>query len=354
MSIIIFIVVLAVLVLVHEFGHFWVAKKSGMKVDEFGFGFPPRLFGIKRGETLYSVNLLPLGGFVKIVGENNEEGEDPRSFINKPFFARFATLFAGVFMNFVLAGFLLAIGFVIGLPTVVPEGQEVPRFAHISNPSVSILLVNPESPAAEAGLKEGDSIKAVDGQEVNTVEQLITHVNSKPGQNVTLDITRGNEALSLDVYSRPNPPEGSGPIGISLGNVGKITYPWWYSPIVGFQSAWRITVLTVQSFGQLIFRGEGLESLGGPVKIAAMTGQVTKLGIEYLIQFAAFLSINLAVLNIVPFPALDGGRILFLFIEKIRGKKNNPQIEQWANVIGFALLITLIIWITVRDVVSLV
>jgi regulator of sigma E protease len=353
-SIIIFIVVLAILVLVHEFGHFWVAKKSGMKVDEFGFGFPPRLFGFKRGETLYSVNLFPLGGFVKIVGENNEEEQDPRSFVNKSFFARFATLFAGVFMNFILAGFLLAVGFMIGLPTVVPEGQEVPRFATISDPSVSVLMVQPQSPAADAGLKEGDTIKSADGIAVNEVEQFINHVKSKPGQNVALDIQRGNENLSLNVFSRENPPEGSGPIGISLGNVGRITYPWWYTPIVGFQSAWRITVLTVQSFGQLIFRGEGLESLGGPVKIASMTGQVTKLGIEYLIQFAAFLSINLAVLNIVPFPALDGGRILFLFIEKIRGKKNNPQIEQWANLIGFALLITLIVWITVRDVVSLV
>ncbi len=354
MSVIIFIVVLAILVLVHEFGHFWVAKKSGMKVDEFGFGFPPRLFGIKRGETLYSINLLPLGGFVKIVGENNEESSDPRSFVNKTFFQRFATLFAGVFMNFILASLLLAIGFVIGLPTVVPEGQEVPRYAHISNPSVSILLVDPSSPASDAGLKEGDAIKKVDGQDVNDVEQFITYVRSKPGENIALDVTRGNDALSMSVYSRPNPPEGAGPIGISLGDVGKITYPWWYAPIVGVASAWRITVLTVQSFGQLIFHGKGLESLGGPVKIAAMTGQVTKLGIEYLIQFAAFLSINLAVLNIVPFPALDGGRILFLFIEKIRGKKNNPSIEQWANVIGFALLILLIVWITVRDVVSLI
>jgi regulator of sigma E protease len=352
--IIVFIAILALLVLVHEFGHYWVAKKSGMKVEEFGFGFPPRLFGIKRGETLYSVNLLPLGGFVKIVGENNDNADDPRSFGNRPFMGRLLTLIAGVVMNFVLACILLAIGFGIGLPTVVESDSQVPKFGSLSEAKIAVLQISPESPAATAGLKEGDQVKKIDGNEFSEISPAIEHIKSKAGQNIAVEVLRGDETVKLDIASRANPPEGEGALGVALGKVGELTFPWWYTPVVGVKAAWHITTLTVDAFVDLIFKGQGVESLGGPVKIAVLTGQVAKLGIAYLIQFTAFLSVNLAVLNILPFPALDGGRVLFLIIEKIRGKKNNPKIEQVFNAVGFALLLLLIVWITARDVISLI
>jgi regulator of sigma E protease len=342
------------LVLVHEFGHFIVAKKSGMQVDEFGFGFPPRLFGIKKGGTLYSVNLLPLGGFVKIAGENNEDYENPKSFVNKSFFARFFTLAAGVIMNFLLACVLLTIGFGIGLPTEVPQGLTLPARATIKESSLTIVEVVKDSPAAKAGLLEGDMIAAIDGKPFANVDDLITYVKSRAGNNLDFEIKRGSEDFHKQVFSRTDPPSGQGAIGIAPAMVGRISFPWYYAPVVGFNASVRLVENTFSGFYHLFVKGEGFGSVGGPVKIASMTGQVAKLGFPYLIQFAALLSINLAVLNIIPFPALDGGRILFLVIEKIRGKKNNQKIEQWFNTAGFALLLLLIIFITVRDVTGLI
>lgn len=350
MTIILFIVILAVLVLVHEFGHFIVAKKSGMKVDEFGFGFPPRLFGVRRGETLYSFNLLPLGGFVKIVGENNSDADDPRSFVHKSFKARFGTLVAGVTMNVLLAIVLMSIGFGIGLPAAVAPGETLPAHATLKSESVSILQVEPNSPAKNAGLKEGDAILSLDGHTFTDADGVSSYIHSREGSVVNFHVKRGSEELDLKAEARKDHPADQGAVGIAIGNVGMLSYPWWYTPVAGVKATWQIIETTVVGFYQLIKGGIGFDQLGGPVKIASLTGQVAKLGFVYVLQFAAFLSVNLAILNILPFPALDGGRVLFLLIEKIRGKKNNAAIENWANTIGFALLILLIAVITFHDI----
>lgn len=353
LAIIVFILILAALVLVHEFGHFIMAKRAGMKVDEFGFGFPPRIFGFRKGETLYSINLIPLGGFVRIVGENNEDMENPRSFINKSFWQRFSTLVAGVIMNFLLAWVLFAIGFGIGLPTQVSQGETLPAHATLSSPRVTILQTDANSPAEAAGLRTGDIIIKVNGRPVENMDQVSESIKAAQGSQVNMEVMRGSKVLDLPVQARQNPPEGQGPTGIALGLVGNLKYPWYMTPLKGLQATINVIGGTAAAFYHLIFQGQGLSSLGGPVKIAALTGQVTDLGFTYILQFAAFLSVNLGILNILPFPALDGGRILFLFIEKIRGKRNNQYYERLANALGFGLLILLILIISVRDVRSL-
>ncbi|MEK7651643.1 MAG: RIP metalloprotease RseP [Patescibacteria group bacterium] len=357
-AVIIFVIILGLLVLVHEFGHFIVAKKSGMLVEEFGIGFPPRLFSFKKGETKYSFNLIPLGGFVKILGENNKEGENPRSFINKSFFSRFSTLVAGVLMNFVLAWVLFSIGFGIGLPTVIQSGETLPKYGTLRSEAVTILEVAPNSPAEKAGIRAGDNILGADefvltGQGDASVDQFIVYVKSKAGTDVQMHVRRGSEELYLTINPRLNPPPEEGAIGIALGNVGKLSFPWYLAPVMGLKATGNVISGTASAFWNLIAHGEGLSSVGGPVKIASLTGQVSKLGFAYILQFAAFLSVNLGILNIVPFPALDGGRVLFLIIEKIRGKRNNETFEQYANAIGFGLLIMLILVITARDIKGL-
>ncbi len=355
-AVIVFVIILGLLVLVHEFGHFIVAKKSGMLVEEFGFGFPPRLFSFKKGETRYSVNLIPLGGFVKILGENNKDVENPRSFVNKSFLARFSTLVAGVLMNFVLAWVLFSVGFGIGLPTVVQSGETIPAHGRLRSEAVTILEVSKNSPAEKAGLRAGDNILAADQVVVNgeqSLDQFVEYVKSRAGSEVSMHLRRGDEELYLTLIPRKDPPPEEGAIGIALGNVGKLSYPWYLAPVKGLSATGNVISGTAVAFWNLIVHGEGVSSVGGPVKIASLTGQVSKLGLAYIMQFAAFLSVNLGILNIVPFPALDGGRVLFLIIEKIRRKRNNEAFEQYANAIGFGLLILLILIITARDIKGL-
>lgn len=354
LSIIVFIAILGVLVFVHELGHFIVAKKSGMQVMEFAFGFGPRLFSIKRGETNYAVNILPFGGYVKIAGENNEDEANPRSFINMGFWPRMATLVAGVAMNAALGWILLSIGMAIGLPIVLTQGDKLPAGAMLRSESVAVLEVAARSPAAKAGIKEGDQIISVDSRKLSDYSKITEYARTRAGNELDLEIKRGSQILRLRVLARAHPPADEGPMGVALANVGLISFPWYAAPVQGFKAAYHVWASTMIGFWSLVSSGAGLEHVGGPIRIAALTNQVTKLGLVYVIQFAAFLSINLAFINIIPFPALDGGRVLFLLIEKIRGKRNNQKIEQIANTIGFALLIILIVFISAKDIKSLI
>lgn len=365
-TIILFILVLGLLVFVHELGHFLVAKKAGMEVTEFGFGFPPRLVGAYRSPggwkmvwgphapadalgTVYSINLILLGGFVKIVGENADAPDHPHSFNKKTFVARFATLAAGVVMNVVLAWVLISIGFASGVPTVVGEGSTVPRGATLSTPHMTIIEVRPTSPAAQGGLRMGDEITSVDDQPFVAIPELQQYIGSRKGSTFTFGVRRGGEDVLLQVSSNANPPQGEGPTGIALGLVGSLQYPWYKAPVVALQATGGQLWSIVKGLGQLVSGGVSLNQLGGPVKIAQLTGQASELGFIYLLQFASFLSLNLAVLNALPIPALDGGRILFLVIEKIRRRAINPAVEQGVNAIGFLVLLLLMLVVTVND-----
>jgi regulator of sigma E protease len=354
LTIIIFLIVLGLLVFVHELGHFVMAKRAGMAVEEFGFGFPPRLFGIKKGETIYSINWIPLGGFVKIVGEDGETGNDPRGFGGKSFGRRLAVLAAGVIMNLIFAWVLISVGLGLGLPTVVNDGDVIPKNAIVKNSMVTVVEVLPDAPAAQAGIKIGDRITQINGVEVSTMEQIQQSTTQNLGKPTQYTIVRGNDVLEKEVTPRIDYPEGQGPTGIALSSVARVSYPWYWAPIKGLETTWNLTWATLSAFGTIIVNLVSGEPAGvdltGPVGIAQLTGDVAALGFVYLLQFTAILSINLAIINAVPFPALDGGRILFLIIEKVRGKKMNANAEQWANAIGFSLLLLLMLIITVRDV----
>ncbi|MBX4187712.1 MAG: RIP metalloprotease RseP [Candidatus Doudnabacteria bacterium] len=352
-TILIFIIILGILVFVHELGHFVMAKRSGMKVEEFGFGFPPRIFGIKKGETIYSINWIPVGGFVKIMGEDGNDTVNPQSFASKGFWPRFATLIAGVTMNVIFAWVILSIAMGIGLPTVITESEHIPDSAKINNPSIVFSGVKKDSPADVAGLKVGDKILAVNGEQVDSIEEMQTLTKNRGGQETNFTVSRGNESIDKTLTPRQSPPEGEGPLGVSLDVVAQVAYPWYEVPFRGAVATWNLLFGTISAFVTVIdqwLSGNSVgDQLSGPVGIAVLTRDVAQLGFIYLLQFTALLSINLAVVNAVPFPALDGGRILFLVIEKIRGKKLPETAEGVANTIGFALLILLMVFVTVRD-----
>jgi regulator of sigma E protease len=353
-SIITFIVILAVLVLSHEFGHFIVAKKSGMKVDEFGFGFPPRIFGVKKGDTTYSLNWIPLGGFVKIAGEDNSDHDDPRSFVNKSFWQRFLVLVAGIIMNFLLAAVLFSIGAAIGVPATYNPGDALPNHTTLQSQGVTVTEVEPNTPAANTGIAEGDIILNINGKSFATATNAVTYLQTQSGQTVQFTLKHDGKTITKSAYDRPNPPAGEGAIGVAVSDVGILKFKWYAAPWAGIQQTWQTITGTVVGLYQLIRSGVGLSSLGGPVKIAQLTGQATALGAIYVLQFAAYLSVNLGILNAIPFPALDGGRILFLVIEKIRGKRNNPNVEGWVNTVGFLALLALILVISAHDVFTLI
>ena len=353
LTILIFFIVLGVLVLVHEFGHFYVAKKAGMRVDEFGFGFPPRMFGVKSGETIYSINWIPFGGFVKVYGEQGEGEDDPRSFASNRAFIRAKVIVAGVVMNLLLAAVLLGFGNFLGLRIGLLDDEAGAR-----DVKIQIINVSSDSPAQMAGINPLDEIirleKGNDVISVGEVEEVQSFVKKYAGQELTLVIGRNSHELDLKLVPRLDPPPGQGELGISLVKTGIVSYPW-------YEAAWRgvrdtgimtanIAVALVVFFKNLLIDSSQVADVSGPVGIAVLTGQAAGLGFNYLLQFVALLSINLAVLNIMPFPALDGGRLLFIGIEKLKGSPVSKGVENIVNATGFALLIALMIWITVKDV----
>lgn len=349
-TILVFFGVLGILILAHEFGHFLAAKKFGMEVQEFGFFYPPRLFKIKRGKTVYSINLIPLGGFVKIKGEDGEARQDPKSFASKPAWQRAITLAAGVLMNFLLAFFLIAIGYMIGLPSLVDD-QTVGR---IRDPKVQIIEIAPDSPAQAVNLEIGDIIRKVNDVEIFESEQVLVALDAARGEETVLTIERLQEMITIQVVPRTTPPEGEGPLGVALVKTAIVSYGPLKAIAEGFLDAIYAVKFIAQAFYQIlrdiILAGRVSPDLSGPVGVAVMTGKVARLGLNYIIQFTAILSINLMIINSFPFPALDGGRLLFLGIESILRRPLNQRIERWVNTFGFALLLLLLAMVTFRDV----
>lgn len=352
LTLLIFLAVLSVLVFVHEFGHFIAARLLGTKVEEFGFGFPPRLFGIKRGETTYSINWIPLGGFVRLKGESGDFRHEHDSFAGKKIWQRMVMVSAGVVMNFVLAAVLFTAGFIYGMPQ---NTEDLPAGARVRDASVMVGRVLEGSPAAEAGFVMGDSVLVIDGQEFAKIEELQFYINERLDQETKWQIERGEEAREIAVTPTTLVQTGKPGIGVGLFSVGTVSYPWYLAPARGVELTVGLTGEILRAFGHVItglVKGEGLAvDLAGPVGIAVFTGQVAALGFVALIQFVAILSINLAIINFVPFPALDGGRFLFLVIETIRGKPVGQKLETAIHQIGFALLLALILLITYRDLI---
>lgn len=362
MNIIIFFIILLVLVIVHEFGHFFSAKKFGIRVDEFGFGFPPKVFGKKYGETEYSLNALPFGGFVKIFGENPDEeslsGPDSaRSFINKPKWQQAIVLFAGVFANFLLAWFLFSFSFMSGLPT--SAGNEVSGHA-LKDIFLTVVSVVPKSPAELAGIKSGDKITSIasgmDSLYEITPDTVKTFVLSHPKQEIIIGYLRANKNLKVGLTPAPSI-DGKPAIGIAMDLIGMAKLPVLTAFWEGMRLTWSVTKGTAVGLYTLIadaLRGRGsLTSVTGPVGLVGIVGDAYKFGFTYLLSFTALISINLAIINLIPFPALDGGRLFFLLIEKIKGSRINPKVANMANMIGFGVLLLLMLLVTYHDIVKL-
>lgn len=358
MNILLFFIVLGVLVFVHEFGHFIVAKKSGIRVDEFGIGFPPRLFKFKKGGTVYSINLIPFGGFVKIFGEDNEVGFG--SFALKPVYIKIAVIIAGVVFNVILAWFLISIGFAAGFPTSV---SDAPEGADVKDAKVLILNVKKDSPAEKAGLKAGDTIIGLafkDGERVIdslSTENIQNFIASGEGKEVILSYKRAD----IETSALIKPQEdifGEGPaIGIAMDEIGTVKLPIHRAIYEGLKMTVNLTIATaveMLGFFKDIFTAKAnLSQISGPVGIIGLVGEASEFGFIYLLSFTAFLSINLAILNIIPFPALDGGRILLLLIEAVKRSPINAKITGVINTVGFAILIILMLVITFSDIIKL-
>ena len=368
LTLITFIIVLSILVFVHELGHFWVAKQFGLKPEEFGFGFPPRAWGRYKSQdgtwktvkgsgevkdaadTIYSVNWLPLGGFVKL-GEDDDPGNNPYHFNNRPIWQRFLILSAGVIMNVVLAAVLLSVGYMIGLPQVLGD---VGSKAIVSNERVQIIEVYSDSPAEQAELKIGDVISRVNGEIIKDSDDLQLNVKSNIGTELDFTITRGDEKINKQITPEIRPESNEGGVGIGITDTGLVRYPWYIAIWEGIKTTIFLVGAIIMAFFNMIkglIMGNGVGAdIAGPVGIAVLTGQVARMGFVYILQFTALLSINLAIINGLPFPALDGGRVLFLFIEKLKGSPVKKEIEGTIHYIGFALLMLLVLVVTIKDV----
>ncbi|TAL19933.1 RIP metalloprotease RseP [Patescibacteria group bacterium] len=347
----IFLILLLVLVLAHEAGHFFAAKKAGVAVEEFGFGFPPRAASVKRGGTVYSFNWVPLGGFVRLKGETGIS-KDKDSFSEQSWPKRLLVIAAGVLMNFVLAAVLFSIGYTIGVPQEL--NVRLPYGARVRERSVQILSVLPGSPAEKSGIQSGDALVSFDGAVIESAGRFREIVQSKKDTSVTIGVRRGGQNFEFAITPQSLPETNRVGVGVALADIGVVYYPWYLAPLGGLRATAVFTGEIIKAFGglmvNLVRTGKPGIEVSGPVGIAVLGGEVARLGFVYLLQFAALLSLNLGVINILPVPALDGGRVLFLVIEKFRGRAVSPRVESLVHQVGFSLLLLLVAYVTLHDV----
>ncbi|MBS3903461.1 MAG: site-2 protease family protein [Anaplasmataceae bacterium] len=339
------------LILVHELGHFLVAKYFRMPVEEFGIGLPPRAWGRRLGETVYSLNWLPFGGFVRIKGEDREPEdlmslatkEKEKLFMFQAPHRRALVIVAGVAVNFIVGWLLLSLVFMIGTPTLI-----------------YIQEVREGGPAALSGVKGNDVITGygVSFDEVIetniAADTFIDFVDKRKGEEMVVRVLRGGEELFFNIIPRVNPPEGEGALGIGFTEIGFQSLPIGESLRLGFWRTLEVVVMTFYGLGSLFqglfTSGEVPEGIVGPVGIFSFAYQSSQIGLVYLVQILGLISLNLAVLNLIPFPALDGGQILFILIEKIKGSPIRTSTKALVNAGGMALLLILIVVVSIRDV----
>lgn len=362
-TILIILFVFVFLIVFHEFGHFILAKKFGVKVEEFGIGLPPRLFGKKIGETLYSINLLPFGGFVKIKG-SDEKIEEIDSYSEKPIWQRALIILGGI-LSFWIASFLI-FSLVIGIWGLsISVSDEFPGSAE-----VQITKVTKNSPAALSGLKMGDKIiglkiiKEDEFNKMNKVKEVQKFIQVHQGQEIILKVKRKEGIFDFHLIPRVVPPKGEGRIGVSLARIAQIKTPFYKAPIKGFLTTFKMTTQIPIVFGESskqIFQGEKVEGaeIVGPVGIGVFLGEALERGLNNFLSFVGILSLWLAWINILPLPALDGGRLLFLIIEASLSRKRKKAfevfqtIEKEITIFFFFLLLLLMILVTIKDIYKL-
>lgn len=365
MNIIIFILVLGILVFVHELGHFLFAKLFNIRVDEFGFGYPPKMFKIFRWKgTDFTMNWIPFGGFVKIFGESDDgeeltDAEKKISLIHKPRWQQFLVMFGGILFNIIFAWMLFSGVYMSGVTAPIESAPENYSFNE-TRLVIGNVLAN--APADEAGLKTGDEIKelfAIDGTQLTITDETIIEVSefvNKQGENESsagFVVLRDEKLLAFETLPQEGVIDGRYGIGISVDRVGELKLPFGQALIYGAKNTWSFTQLIADGFWQLVSGKVSADNVSGPVGIVKQIGDASAVGFSYLLGFTALLSINLAVLNLIPFPALDGGRIFIILIESIIGKRLKPEIVNWVNVIGFFILIGLMLLVTANDIIKL-
>ena len=345
---------LIALMIIHEFGHFIIAKKFGVKVEEFGVGYPPRLFGKQFGDTLYSVNLIPLGAFVKIYGEEGGV-DDYRSFASLPIWKRILICLGGVIAFWVAAMVIFSVVFIIGARVPVGD-QDVAGTAT----QVTIVAVQQDSPAGQAGLKAHDQIRSLDsGTSTLTVDKISDFqkfITDHKGQPVTFTVERQGKEILLSLTPRISYPADQGPTGVVLERLASIIekYPWYQAPWQGIIYTGKSTWASLEGIGNVIgslFKGKGVPAgaeLAGPIGITIFLANAASYGPGFFLYFIGSISVLVAIFNLFPIPALDGGKLLFLIIEKIIGRPVSVRLEQNLTVTFFILLIAMSLFVTVR------
>lgn len=370
MSILLFLIVLLFLVTVHEFGHFIIAKKSGIRVDEFAFGFPPKLWSKKWGETTYAFNLLPLGGYVKIYGEDaaNLDPSDPdmkRSFAAKPRYIQSAVLLGGILFNFLAAWVLFSIMLMVGVSASVDPDHPL-RFGKLQDIHVIATEVREGSPAQKAGVHVGDSLVSVRATgdagaflhaDIDSPDTLIDFVKGGQGVPLVLTVNRDGEPVEINITPEVDTNLGRPIIGVSPDSVGTLRLNPFYAVLEGAVRTKDYTILIttgIFDFFAQAFRGEAdMEQVAGPVGIVKQVGIAADMGFMHVLLITAVISINLAVINLLPIPGLDGGRLFFVVIESIIRRPLPSKAVAYVNLAGFGALMLLMIFVTYHDIVKL-
>jgi len=358
----IFLLVLAVLIFVHELGHFLLARWNGIRVDEFKIGFGPRLLSWGKGETKYGLNLIPFGGYVKIHGENPDEdstsGPDKgRSFVNKKPWRQVSVLVAGVTFNFLFAWLIYIVVFTTGVTASTSGFGEYS--AYFRDPRIMVTAVTPASPASVAGLKVGDVLTRIGDQKSNTltVENVQETTDSSGGVALSFDYIREGRPGSVDIVPISGLVSGRNAIGIAMDQVADMRLPVFVAVYEGARYTLimiKETAVGLYAFFSQLFQGQAdMSQISGPIGIAGIVGGAAKMGLTYLLMITAIISINLGVINLIPFPALDGGRVLFVLIEKIIRRRLSPIYANATNTVGFVLLMILMVVVTYKDVMKM-
>lgn len=344
------LIVFGLLILFHEMGHFTVAKLTGVHVYEFSIGFGPRMAGFRRGETVYNIRSIPLGGFVRMAGMDPEEDQrelsnnatdniSERSFMNKSVPNRIAIIAAGPLMNFILAVLLFALSiFLFGWPTL--------------KNSVGEIL--PGKPAAQAGIKAGDVITRISGRPVNRWDEIVTVIHNNPRKQISVEVKRDKKTMAFSVTPEQDRESGRGLIGIKPSPEPVFEKTGLFGSLkLGVVQTFRILELT-KDFIQKMLAKEMPVQLSGPVRITYELGKAAKMGFNSLINIAGILSLQIGLFNLLPFPALDGSRIIFLGLEGMRGTPIDPSKENFIHLVGLALLLLLMVVITFQDIVQMI
>ena len=341
--------------IIHEFGHFIIAKKFGVRVDEFGIGYPPRIFGKKIGETIYSVNWIPLGAFVKIYGEEGGV-DDYRSFQNLKIWQRVLIVIGGVAAFWLTAMIIFSIVFAMG--TDLPVGDQ--DVSGLTNAQVKVISVSANSPASQAGLKMADTIKDVKvggvDIKINKIADFQKIAGENKGKEITLTIERSGKDFDVNLTPRINPPAGDGAVGVGLERMATLIKKtsWYMAPVEGVKYTWKTTVGALAglytTFADLLGRKalpEGA-AFAGPIGITVFLANAASYGIGFFLYFIGTICVLIAIFNLFPIPALDGGKLVFLLIEKIKGKPVSVKVEQWITLVCFTILILLSLFITIK------